>query len=176
MLKKIMSVLMITILVVSLGACSKSTAVSKGPEGEPGDIINKIYKEKDPGLKLETTKIDLSDSEQLKYYTGLSDASLLKEAAASEAMISSQAYSLVVVRVKDSKDAKDTAKKMLDGVDQRKWICVMADDLKVATSGDVIMLIMVQTQIADTVTSVQIVDAFKTVCGGNLDETLTKEE
>ncbi|SHO43248.1 hypothetical protein [Anaerocolumna xylanovorans] len=178
MFKKIMSMMMIAVLVIGLGACSKSAkdTVTKGPEGEPGDIINKIYEQKDPGLKLETTKLDLTDSDKLKYYLGLTDASLIKEAAVSEAMITSQAYSLVLVRVKDSKDTEKAAKEMLDGIDQRKWICVMADDLKVAACGDIIMLIMVQSQIADTVTSDQLVDAFKIVCGGKLDQTLAKDE
>lgn len=178
MFKKVMSVMMIAVLVISLGACQKSAkdTVSKGPEGELSDIINKIYEQKDTGLKLETTKLDLTDADKLKYSTGLTDASLLKEAAVSEAMISSQAYSLVLARVKDSKDTEKVAKEMLDGIDQRKWICVMADDLKVATCGDVIMLIMVESQLSDTVTSDQIVDAFKTVCGGKLDQTLIKDE
>ncbi len=178
MLKKIMSVMIITLLVVSLGACQKSAkdTGAKGPEGELSDIINKIYEEKPLDLRLETSTVDIADTEKLKYYTGLTDASLVKEAAVSEAMITSQAYSLVLVRVKEAGDAEKVAKEMLNGIDQRKWICVMADDLKVAARGDVIMLIMVESQMADTVTSDQIVDAFKTVCGGQLDQTLTKEE
>lgn len=177
MFKKLMGIMMITVLVVSLGACSGNSGktAGKGPEGELTDIINKIYEQKDTGLMLETSKIDLADKDVLKYSTGLTDASLIKEGAASEALISSQAYSLVLVRVNDSKDTKTVAQQMLDGIDQRKWICVEADDLKVAALGDTIMLVMVSSAMEDGVTSGQLVDAFKTVCGGNLDFTLEKQ-
>ena len=116
----------------------------------------------------------LPDADTLKYNTGLSDASLVKEAAVSEALISSQAYSLALVRVKDSKDAKTVAQEMLDGINQSKWICVSADDLKVAGCGDVVLLVMVASSMSDTVTAEQIVDAFKTVGAGKLDFTLEK--
>ncbi len=65
---------------------------------------------------------------------------------------------------------------MLDGINQNKWICVGADDLKVTASGDTIMLMMVQSSLSDTVTSDQIVDAFKTVCDGKVDLTLEKQQ
>ena len=176
MFKRIMSIMMVGILAFSLTACGKaaSNAASKGPEGELSEIIDQIYEQKNTELALETTKLDLTDAETLKYNTGLSDASLVKEAAVSEALISSQAYSLALVRVKDSKDSKTVAKDMLDGINQSKWICVSADDLKVAGCGDVVLLVMVASNMSDTVTAEQIVDAFKTVSNGKLDFTLEK--
>jgi hypothetical protein len=176
MLKRIMSILIMGIMVIGMTACGKAAEkeVSKGPEGELSAIIDQIYEKKNTDLMLETTKLDLTDTEILKYNTGLSDASLVKEAAISEALISSQAYSLILVRVKDSKDAKTVAQEMLDGVNQSKWICVTADDLKVAGCGDVVLLVMVASNMSDTVTSEQIVEAFKAVAGGNLDFTLEK--
>jgi hypothetical protein len=176
MFKRIMSIMMVGILAVSLTACGKAAGneVSKGPEGELSDIIDQIYEQKNMELMLETTKLDLTDAETLKYYTGLSEATLVKEAAVSEAMITSQAYSLALVRVKDSKDAKTVAKEMLDGINPNKWICVGADDLKVAGCGDVVLLIMVDSNMSDTVTAEQMVEAFKTVSAGKLDFTLEK--
>ena len=47
---------------------------------------------------------------------------------------------------------------------------MQADDLKVAVYRDVVMLIMVSSQLADTVTAQEIVDAYKTVCGGEIKE------
>ena len=38
--------------------------------------------------------VDLNDMDSLNYYTGLSDASKIKDVAVSEAMTGSQAYSL----------------------------------------------------------------------------------
>ena len=176
MLKKLMSILIMGIMVLGMTACGKAEGneVSKGPEGELSAIIDQIYEKKSTELMLETTKLDLTNTEILKYNTGLSDASLVKEAVLSEALVSSQAYSLAMVRVKDSKDAKTVAQEMLDGVNQSKWICVTADDLKVAGCGDVVLLVMVASNMSDTVTSEQIVDAFKDITGGKLDFTLEK--
>lgn len=138
------------------------------------DIIKKIYEIKDPGLKLADTPVDLSNSDSVKYYTGLSDISKVKEAVVSEAMIGSQAYSLVLVKLNDTKDAESVANEMLKGIDPRKWICVEADDLQIVSHDDVIMLIMVSTALEESVTSQQIVDAFKEVCDNELDMELKK--
>lgn len=138
------------------------------------DIIKKIYEIKDPGLKLADTPVDLSNGDSVKYYTGLSDISKVKEVVASEAMIGSQAYSLVLVKLNDTKDAESVANEMLKGIDPRKWICVEADDLQIVSHDDVIMLIMVSTALEESVTSQQIVDAFKEVCDNELDMELKK--
>jgi hypothetical protein len=137
-------------------------------------IIDKIYEIKEPGLKLANTLIDLSNTDSIKYYTGLSDSSKIKEIAASETMIGSQAYSLVLVQLNDASDAEKVAKDMLNGIDPRKWICVGADDLQVVSHDDVIMLFMVSSTLEEKVTSRQIVDAFKEVCDGKLDIELKK--
>ena len=131
-------------------------------------IIKKIYEVKDPGLMLAETAVDLSNSDSVKYYTGLSDASKIKEAVASETMIGSQAYSLVLVQLNDEKDAKTVADEMKKGIDTRKWICVGADDLQVVSHDDVIMLFMVSSSLKDNVTSEQMVDAFEKVCDNGL--------
>lgn len=81
----------------------------------------------------------------------------------SEAMIGSQAYSLVLVQVNDEKDSSSVGDEMLNGIDQRKWICVEADDIQVTSQGDVILLIMVSSTMKDTVTSQEIVNAFEQV-------------
>lgn len=138
------------------------------------DIIKKIYDIKDPGLKLADTPVDLSNGDSVTYYTGLSDISKVKEAVASEAMIGSQAYSLVLVKLNDAKDAEVVANEMLKGIDPRKWICVEADDLQIVSHEDVIMLIMVSTALEESVTSQQVVDAFKEVCNDKLNMELKK--
>ena len=70
---------------------------------------------------------------------------------------------MVMVRVADGVDAKSVAESMKSGIDPRKWICVEADDLKVAGFGDVVMLIMVNSDSGMTAQS--FVDAFAKVAG-----------
>ena len=52
-------------------------------------------------------------------------------------MMGSMAFSMVLVRVAEDTDSKTVAESMKSGIDTRKWICVEADDLKVAGFGDV---------------------------------------
>ena len=80
----------------------------------------------------------------------------------------SQAYSLVVARVKNAADAPEVARQMYDNVDTAKWICVSADTKTAAYSGDVVMLFMVGSQFAESATTDTMLEAFKTVCGGNM--------
>ena len=148
---------------------SKEPAKPAAPSGSPSDIIDKIYANKTVELPLGTTELDISDGEMFTAVTGLASSGKVKEAAYSESMIGSQAYSMVVVRVKKSKDAAAVAGEMLNGINPAKWICVEADDVRVAAYDDLVMLIMVSSSLEETVTGKEIVSSFKKVCGGSLD-------
>ncbi len=129
-------------------------------------IVEDIYAEKQTPFGVMTLDIDLSDPDALRMYTGLSSADKVSAAVASEAMIMSQAYSLVLVRVNDAADAQTVAEEMKNGIDTAKWLCVQADDLAVVTYEDLVMLIMIDSQL--DISSAEIVDAFEKVCGGTL--------
>ena len=148
---------------------AKEPAKPAAPSGSPSDIIDKIYAKKTVELPLGTTELDLSDGEMFTAVTGLASSDKVKEAAYSESMIGSQAYSMVVVRVKKSKDATTVADEMLNVINPAKWICVEADDVRVAAYDDLVMLIMVSSSLEETVTGKEIVSSFKKVCGGSLD-------
>lgn len=131
-------------------------------------IINAIYEIQPVEFMTGNHAIDLTDTSEeglwtLKSFTGLENADLINEAVASESMIGSIAYSLVLVRVNDAADAQTVAENMSSGIDQRKWVCVEADDLMVAGSGDVVMLVMIKSENG---TAQSYVDAFSTVMGG----------
>ncbi len=178
-MKKILAVILaVAMLAFGLAACGGNnepgTDEGTAPTGTPEEIIEDIYAEKSVDLNLMTVPVDLTDTYSVKSYTGLDDASKIKEAAASESMMGSQAYSLVVVRLNDKADAENVAKAMLEGIDQRKWICVEADTLKVMAKDDLIVLFMVDSVYNDTVTVDDMEAAFKAVCGGSLDIVLDK--
>ena len=145
----------------------------KAPSGTPAESIDMIYEIKSVDLPLGTMDIDLSDAEGAAYNTGITSLDLVESAASSESMMGSQAYSLVVVKVKDKKNTEKIANEMLNGINQSKWVCVTADDLRVAATDDVVVLIMVGSNFKDSVTAKEITDAFKTLCGG-LDISLKK--
>ena len=64
-------------------------------------------------------------------------------------MTGSQAYSLVLARVKDPADAKEIATSMEDNIDLRKWVCVAADRARVVTFGDKVLFVMADSELAD---------------------------
>ena len=105
--------------------------------------------------------VDLADADAVKYFTGLDG---VKEAAVFEPMIGSIAFSMVAVQVEEGTDAAAVAEAMKTGIDTRKWICVEANDLMVATSGDVALLVMVDSN--NGLTAQSFVDAFNTVVAG----------
>ena len=108
--------------------------------------------------------VDLTDADAVKYFTGLDIAEGVKEAAVFEPMIGSIAFSMVAVQVAEGTDAAAVAEAMKSGIDTRKWICVEANDLLVATSGDVALLVMVDSN--NGLTAQSFVDAFQTVVAG----------
>ena len=144
-------------------------SASAGLDGTLSEIIVKLNEQKTPEFMTGEIPVDLTDADSVKYMTGLDSAEKVKEAAAHESMMGSQAYSLVLVRLNDAADAEAVATEMKNGIDQRKWICVEADDLRVVASGDLVMLIMIDSEYASTVTAADYVDAFTALAGGSLD-------
>lgn len=171
-MKKFIALALVLVLVLSLfaGCAAKKPSL----EGTPAEIIEKIYAQKSVEFAPMTLTPDDPDYGAMwdwTYYTGLADGSKIAQAAVSEAMMGSIAFSLVVVRVNEGVDSQAVAQEMKDGIDTRKWICVEAGDLQVAGYGDVVMLIMVDESF-DSISSQDFVDAFKTVCGADLDFTI----
>jgi Na+-driven multidrug efflux pump len=60
---------------------------------------------------------------------------------------------------------------MLQNINPRKWICVEANDIAAAIKGDLVMFIMLDTQLQ--MTAGEMVNAFSQVAGG-VDKTLSK--
>ena len=114
--------------------------------------------------------MDLSDADATWYFTGLSDASKITDVAVYESMMGAQAFSLVMARTAEGVEPKEVAQEMKDNIDPRKWVCVGADEVMAAGYGDTVMFIMVDSQLGLSAQSY--VDAFKTVCGADLDFTI----
>ena len=175
-MKKFISVILMAALALSLfAACGKTDDAPKGADlsGESAEaLVNKIYETKVPEFALMTMPVDLADAEMVAWQTGVSDPALLKEAVISESMMSSQAYSMVMVRVNDAAKAEEVAQMMLDNIDPRKWICVAADDIDAAIYGDLVLFVMIDSQFG--IPAADFIGAFKTIAGGALDKELSK--
>lgn len=179
-MKKVLALTLSMIMMVMMVACGNTSGNGGNGggsyEGSLSDLINGIYAEQPIELGVgEPMEVDLSDPDVVRYYTGLSDASAVKEAYFSESMIGSQAYSLVAVRVNDAADAEAVAQGMFDGIDQVKWCCVTADSLAVGAYGDIVMLVMVDSNAMGATMHTDLRDAFAKVVGADaLDVTLER--
>jgi len=172
-MKKFLSVMLVLTMVLSMAACGgKKNQETEAPAlsvaGTMEELLNKTIEQRPVEFMGGVIPVDLTDSTEdglwaIKSYTGLDSAEKITEAAAFEPMMGSMAFSMVMVRLAEGADAKAVAEAMKSGIDTRKWICVEADDLKVAGFGDVVMLIMVNSDSGMTAQS--FVDAFAKVAG-----------
>lgn len=159
---------------VETDAADETTEAIDGTEAVEATELEKLMDSlyaahKELELPLMTTVLDLTSNDMVKYNTGLTTGEKLSEAVVSEPMMG-QAYSLVLAKVKDAADAEAVAKEMYENIDTRKWVCVEADTKTAAFSGDTVMLFMVSSDFADSVTTDSILEAFKTVAGGEVTE------
>ena len=179
-MKKVISILLAFAMVFGLTACGSSaepeqTVPAVSLEGTMEELVNQVITEQPVEFMGGIMPVDLADTSEdglwaIKYYTGLDNAEQIEDVAVYEPMMGSIAFSLVMVRAKDEVATKTLAESMKAGIDQRKWICVEADDLQVVGYGDVVMLIMVGSETG--MTSQSFVDAFKGVAGAELDFTV----
>ncbi|MBE5805455.1 MAG: hypothetical protein E7313_01860 [Clostridiales bacterium] len=136
-----------------LGTIEKAEDLSK--------LVDKLYENEQNLLpSLQTQEVDISDDETVKFITGLDNGKDLEYVVVSEPMMSSQAYSLILVKVKDGVNANDIAKLMHEKVDARKWICVTAEKVYATSSSDIVMVIMSSEEMAKP-----IYEKFKTLAG-----------
>ena len=70
-------------------------------------------------------------------------------AVTSEPGVGSQAYCMVLVRLKDKANGDEIAEAMLDGIDMHKWVCVAADKASVATFDDKVLFVMADSELVD---------------------------
>ena len=181
-MKKMISMLLALVLVLGLAACGNNTPATETPvetpteaekhvEGTMEELANKIVEIQPVEFMGGTMPVDLTDTSEdglwaIQYFTGLSGAEQIADVAVFEPMMGSLPFSMVLVRTAEGADVAAVAEGMKTGIDQRKWICVEADDLQVVSFGDVVMLIMVGSDTG--LTSQSFADAFAQVCGGEV--------
>lgn len=136
------------------------------------ETLNSINTKLENSLpSLETREVDITDELTLSAVTGLKSNSNVEAVVVSEPLMSSQAYSAVMIKVSKDSDIEEMKQEIFNNIDTRKWICVSAEKLWVTNYEDVIFLIMSSEEWARPV-----YDEFKEVVGGKIGETLEKTE
>lgn len=168
-MKKMIAMILVLAMAVALVACGNKAASKTPLAGTMEENTLKVMELAPVEFMGGSIPVDLADPDAVSYFTGL-DAAQITDAAVYEPMTGSQAFSLVMVRTAEGVDTKAVAEEMKAGINPRKWICVGADDIMAAGYADTVMFIMVDSQLGLTAQSY--VDAFKSVCGGELDFTI----
>lgn len=134
------------------------------------DIINTINKNNKNVLpELETMKVDIKNIDEVTSYTGLKTNEGIESIVVSVPLITAQAYSVAIVKVKDNADVEKIKQEMLDNIDMRRWICVSAEQLYITNSGNVIFSVM-----ADKDSAKAVYNDFKKYVNNNIGKELEK--
>ena len=134
------------------------------------DIINTINKNNKNVLpELETMKVDIKNIDEVTSYTGLKTNDGIESITVSVPVMTAQAYSVAIVKVKDNADVEKIKQEMLDNIDMRRWICVSAEQLYITNSGNVIFSVMADKDIAKAV-----YNDFKKYVNNNIGKELEK--
>ena len=140
-IKQILLVLLLCVAILPLTACGE-----KNVEGKLDELITKIYADipSDEMPMLGNINVLEEVPDNVAYYIGTEDIEY-EEILASEPMMSSVAYSVVLVRMKDGADIEAAKTAIKENVNPAKWVCVEVpkEDIIVKSKGDLIILIMV---------------------------------
>lgn len=162
----------VIVIVLYLNAHNNNANLEFTTTKDVKTMINKVYKDAKVELPdLETNVIDIADSYQLSSFTGLESNDNIDFVVVSEPLINAQAYSLIVVKVKDKSNVEDIKKEMYDNIRMDKWICVSAEKLYITNYDNIIFAIMSSDDWATPV-----YDSFKNYVDNNIGKELTKSE
>lgn len=158
----ICALVIVAVIVVVMVLNQKSTNLPAINSAEDlSALVDKVYEGQENMLaSLMTQTIDVADKDYVNMITGLENGDDLQYVVASEPMMTSQAYSFVLVKVKDGVSADAIAKEMSEKVNASKWICVTAEKIYATSSGDIACLVMASEELAKPV-----YDSFKTLAG-----------
>lgn len=142
----ICAVIVLIVLAVIIGIAVKSNDngnIKIESTANMKNLIDSIYKNANVELpSLETNEIDMSDNDTVSTYTGSQDNSNIESIIVSEPLISSQAYSLVVMKLKNSADVEKVKQNIYDNVNMSKWICVSAEKLYITNYNNIVFYVM----------------------------------
>ena len=166
----LLAVISFIIFILVSGSGNKGNVEKAKDIKDINDVINTINKNnKDVLPELETMKVDIKNIDEVTSYTGLKTNEGIESIVVSVPLITAQAYSVAIVKVKGNADVEKIKQEMLDNIDMRRWICVSAEQLYITNSGNVIFSVMADKDIAKAV-----YNDFKKYVNNNIGKELEK--
>lgn len=151
-MKKLSLVLVCTLLLALFAGCGASSSSAAAGGNIPGtleEIMEKLYEGIDQNNMPMVGNVELT-ADNAESFVGV-PASDFKEGLASDAMINAIAHSVCLLRAEDAAAAEELAKAVEENADPRKWICVEAEKKVVEQRGDLVLLVMSGTDLADQI-------------------------
>ena len=175
-MKKIVSSILVLVLALSMFAgCGAKTNL----EGTTVEILEKFNTNATTEVDGVVTPVEIGGvvteeipTDNVKYFSGLTEEEYelyIESGARSDAMITVNPHSMIILKVKDGVDAVEVAKKVFDGIDPRRWICVQPAGVYVNTSEDYVFMIMSNDEWMPA-----LITAFETL-SGDIGEALEKD-
>lgn len=175
--KKIVIAVVVVVLVAIVGLVfvmnkNSATSIAMETAQDLEGVINTINANVNSELaSLMTNVVDVTDSESVSFFTGLESNENVEAVVVSEPMMTSQAYSFVLVKVSENADVESMKQQMLDNIDTRKWICVTAEKVYVTNHENLICLVMAREELAKPV-----YNEFKSLVDQKIGKELEKTE
>lgn len=100
---------------------------------------------------LETKEISLKDKDLVKSLTGLDNTDDIKTLVTSEPLMNAQALEVAVLKTTANANVEKMMQTMQENIDMNRWICVSAEKMYLASSGDVIFMVMADSDWAQSI-------------------------
>ena len=145
-MKKLLTIALALLLIVSAVACTKTNN-----DEVVFDVIDLVavadsfYADIPEDERPMVMSMTLEDPESFEAFAFIPYEEGI-EAVVSEPMISSIAHSVVLVKASDAENAERIAAAMKENCDPRKWMCVEADVVEGVTNGNLAMLLMTKKE------------------------------
>lgn len=139
---KVAAALLAIVMMISFVSCGGGEHAA-GVEYKVDELLTKMMEGLDLGYRFGPIEMIAISGEEGEYFTGIKDsASLVEEQAAYITPMMGQAFQIVIVKVKDVKDAETVKQEMKEGNDLNRWICRTAEQLIVTSNGRHIVCVM----------------------------------
>lgn len=100
---------------------------------------------------LETKEISLKDKDLVKSLTGLDNTDDIKTLVTSEPLMNAQALEVAVLKTTENANVEKMMQTMQENIDMNRWICVSAEKMYLVSSGDVIFMVMADSDWAQSI-------------------------
>jgi len=152
--------LMAVTVILAFSSCSKKSEPTQAPDTatDIGEVtidedLNTIFNDSiaaigagnypDPYM---IRPIDMSSSDDMLYVLGVENVTGMEKGAVMEPMMSSIAFSLVVLKFDNADNASSAAQTLYDAAPQQKWLCVMPEGVFTKVIDDTYLIVFMGPQ------------------------------